>query len=239
MAVVTRYQLPDALGGMVLPEDTGGQREVLTDGTTAVWLLRFDIPGVGRVRVQKEALVEVKPPLPPEPPRGAVIKVGEALFHHHLRESAVGWVNLRTDSWTTWEALHRRNDGVPVLLVPDPLADAPELPWVRNVSAGQLNVGVSGQDTRVVVGVTDQHDDRASVWIDPLTARRMGLALLRAAAEQGATAVPEPAARPRSCPNCHSAGLPQVRHEDQLCDDGWHHAVAGWATSGVVAQPVA
>jgi len=105
---MTRYRLPAELGGMELPEDTGGVLDVLIGVHRAraeAWMLRFDIPGVGRIRVQREALEEVKPPLPPEPPLMSLVQVGVD-FYHRRSKTGIDWFKVGSDNtWETWQRL--------------------------------------------------------------------------------------------------------------------------------------
>jgi len=177
---VTRYRPSDALIAAlaeVLPEDTGSQM----DPRAGMWLLGFDLPGVGRIRIQKEALVEVEEPLPPEPPVGSVVLATTAnkpwVF---VREEPGWWYTTAMERAFTWDDVCTRS--VPVLLVPDPLAEAPELPWDA-FTGGRIG-------DRCVNRAIDQ---AGGVWVkvgsvevrvDHTMARQMGLALLRAAAGQ-------------------------------------------------------
>jgi len=122
-----KYRLPDALGGMELPEDTGGQ----LDSECGEYLLRFDIPDVGVVRVQRSALVEVKPPLPPEPPVGAY-RVGGVLCMRVTPVSDKCWVYQTADGMfdeMTFAGLCSLFGSDVTRLVPDPFAEPVELPW--------------------------------------------------------------------------------------------------------------
>lgn len=84
-----RYKLPEALGG--------GEYEALTDYRSKAgddWRFRFRIPDVGLVDVPAESLTEVKPPLPPEPPTGSVVR------DKHGRV----WVSLHGSAWA-WQSV--------------------------------------------------------------------------------------------------------------------------------------
>lgn len=194
---MTRYRLPDALGGMELPEDTGGVLDVRStgrgdvEGSGEAWLLRFDIPGLGRIRVQREALVEVKEPLPPEPPVGSVVLFGgEAVQRVEEGDADTeSWMGVGSSARYTWAFLCQINKDHPVVrLVPDPLTEAPELPW-RDGDHGlevrrEVGCGCNGQaDGDRLVRLNLGSD---SVALSPKVATVAGLALLRAAAQQEA-----------------------------------------------------
>jgi len=256
---------------MVLPEDTGGVLDS-AQKFEGVWLLRFDIPGVGRIRVQREALVEVEEPLPPEPPNFSVVRVGVRPFSRNddaPRDGGRNWHGPSSaETWREVCDIARESTGFPpVLLVPDPLTEAPELPWEVDLSVGILTVSAPDDpDTggRIRVGVADRENrESARLWFDRDVAGQMGLALLRAAAQQAARSCQtcrgegklwceahqagdgcddglmllcpdcrptnREVARPRSCPTCHSPGLPRriPGLEDPItraCTDSWHES---------------
>lgn len=174
---MTRYRLPDALGGMELPEDTGGVLDT-TQNVEGVWLLRFDIPGVGRVRIQREALIEVAEPLPPEPPVLSIANFGdEGPF---IRRTLARWQNL---GGYDFEYADLCRFGSPVLLVPDPLAEAPDLPWSSNGAdvRSLTSVEVNGRTVLDTVNIGRGNPGQTAM-LTPELARAKGLALLRAAA---------------------------------------------------------
>ncbi len=110
---MTRYRLPDALGG-------GEYEEEPITGAIAS-CKGFVIDG-HTVAIHVALLTAVAAPLPPEPPVGTIAQVGAALYQ---RRSTTGldWVNLRTDAWMTWQSLcERAGPGEPVIFVPDPKA---------------------------------------------------------------------------------------------------------------------
>lgn len=184
---MARYKLlPEQIAalGMELPEDTGAHEE------GGVWLLRFDVPGVGRVRIERGALTEVEEPLPPEPPVGSVVLVGADSASDAIVGVASGFVWRRyyngwaapgseAHDFSPWAAVCRHGP-LPVLLTPDPLADAPALPWSGRTESGEeLYVNPTTPDTTgvwVVVGMSGHRVGRD-------VARQMGLALLRAVEE--------------------------------------------------------
>jgi len=172
---MARYRLPaDLLAAMVeLPEDGGAVDE---DG---VWMLRFDLPG-GRIRIQLEALEEVPPLLPPEPGMQTVVIDKWGYAWQNVMNGRGPWCRTVKDDAAEWEELNQRF-GPLTPLVPDPLAGAPELPWEHQCSdeRGPFKVSVSSAVTRAVYVEGWSHLTAAE-------ARQMGLALLRAAAEQEA-----------------------------------------------------
>lgn len=183
---MTRYRLPDALGGMELPEDTGGVLDVRStgrgdvEGSGEAWLLRFDIPGLGRIRVQREALVEAGEPLPPEPPVGSVVLFGgEAVQRVEEGDADTeSWMGVGSSARYTWAFLCQINKDHPVVrLVPDPLTEAPELPW--RWGNGKFGIDVNRDVVNVRIGTN-------FVTAEGLPLRPAGLALLRAAAQQEA-----------------------------------------------------
>lgn len=123
---MTRYRLPDALGG--------GEVDVLHGFARDDGRLDCDVVGVGVITVPARALVEVKPPLPDEPAHPTpgnlsyfVDRYGVAWhnsIHHDQWQSSGGRPNLSWgDLWL--------NAGPLTRLVPDPFAEPVELPWRR------------------------------------------------------------------------------------------------------------
>lgn len=175
---MTRYRPSDALIAAlaeVLPEDTGSQM----DPRVGMWLLGFDLPGVGRIRIQKEALVEVEEPLPPEPPYLSIANFGEE--GPFIRRTNQRWQNL---GGYDFDYADLCRFGPPVLLVPDPLTEAPELPWEGPSEAGRrIGVHLDGDVyDPPLARITIDGRDMLSLAGD--RTRQMGLALLRAAAQQ-------------------------------------------------------
>lgn len=124
---MSRYRLPEVLGG-------GGVERAIGSDVPNGWI---------RVLVQGEdesfpmdlpatALIEIRDPIPPEPPNFSVVWIG---VRAHVRDDDPRGGG---DWWgesgrTTWEALCRiaydRTGSPPVPLVPDPFAEPVELPW--------------------------------------------------------------------------------------------------------------
>lgn len=118
---MTRYKLPDALGGGEFERLTGYKSKAGDD-----WRMRFDIPGVGLVDVPLEALTEVKPSLPEEPPDKAVVLwCGEAYQRDDkVVDPEYNWFG--DQGWVSWRDMHAGGETI-VRLVP---AHEPvELPW--------------------------------------------------------------------------------------------------------------
>jgi hypothetical protein len=162
-----RYRLPEVLGG---GEVEAARFRTELPGHTAV-----DVPGVGTVILHTGVLTELTPPLPPEPTSG-VVRCDAGYIHIKQGPSWTGHNGV----FTTWVSIHRDCEGA-VLLVPDPLAEAPELPWS----------GIAGSNDRFTVGrngrwVAFTYDGPVKAGISPELARQMGLALLKAAAGQEA-----------------------------------------------------
>lgn len=133
-------------------------------------------------------LTEVKPALPPEPPNFSTVRVGKAAFVRNDGSGGANWYG--PGGWLGWPALCETamtDTGFPpVLLVPDPVAEAPDLklPWRCELPGGDIYVGDYLNDSRVWVKVTDQHDESGAVPIAASVAREMGLALLKVAQQQ-------------------------------------------------------
>jgi hypothetical protein len=121
----------------------------------------------------------VRPPLPPEPPKWSIVLVGDMdVFQLRGRGE---WRKIGNERDFTWAEVCGYGEAAPQVLVPDPLAGAPELPWGTASEAGRRIAlaydGLIPGRPRVRVS-----DDDGAVWALSLdTARQMGLALLRAA----------------------------------------------------------
>lgn len=184
-----RYRLHSALGGGEY--DDAGDRTIGTVG--------FQFDGIeGLVYLPRKVLTEVKPPLPPEPPVGSVVLVGADPAHDARsglvsglvsRRYGAGWSTPGDDSgeFATWTEVC--DGGPPVLLVPDPLAEAPELPWdpqpldPDHPEATRTEVRIRHgwiEDTNQVGRTAN------TIRLTRDDACAKGLALLRAAAQQEA-----------------------------------------------------
>jgi len=167
---MARYVLPAELGG--------GEVEATNESYSGLpHLVAFDVDD-RVVVVHRELLTSVKPPLPPEPPVGSIVRCDEGYIH--IRQSGRGWTGHDADRFTSWPLICRDCDGA-VPLVPDPLVGAPELPWRSD--GGGLEVVVSEFNGGVYI---EDRDGGHTTVVGPRYLREMGLALLRAAAEQEA-----------------------------------------------------
>jgi hypothetical protein len=166
---MTRYQLPDALGG-------GEYDEAPITGAIAS-CKGFIIDG-HTVAVHEALLTEVVPPLPPEPPPGSVVRACGRVFEQRPDGEPGRWFDTWTNGWTRWSKVCE--EGPPALLVPDPLAGAPELPWEhRFTDGGPLKVCISSASNRAAYVEGWGH-------LTAEEARTMGLALLAAATAEDA-----------------------------------------------------
>jgi hypothetical protein len=75
---VTRYRLPDALGGGEWEGDPKASSDTV----------KFDLPGGGHFWVTVQDVDEVKPPLPPEPPYQSIVTEAPELGLALLRAAA-------------------------------------------------------------------------------------------------------------------------------------------------------
>lgn len=182
---MTKYRLPEALGA--------GECDLLTPLELAQHSRRADVQvdGLGTIDVPFDCLTELKPPLPDEPSdRGYYLAVGYGDHPFVVEKQTDCWWEIAGRRKTTWPLLNEDYPGaIFVRLVPDPLSEAPELPWrdydnAMSVSA-DIGCGCNGQEdgarlVRLVLSSTEAH-------VAPVDARRLGLALLRAATEAEAS----------------------------------------------------
>ncbi len=133
------------------------------------------MPGL-RLRLPADQLEPIAPPLPPEPPSGSAAATSFSVWLRGYR----GWFDGFKDDGTatellTWEQLHARHPGDVQVLVRDPAATAPELPWIQN-----------GSEIAVVKDAADGHPIwiglRQNAWT-PEAAEQAALAVLRAVRE--------------------------------------------------------
>ena len=174
-----------------LPEDVfdGGEYEgSLTTFAGEPWV-RFDVDGV-RFYVGLDALTEVKPPLPEEPPDLTVLRAGTAVYQ---RDDGGGpmhrwWMAGRAQS-TDWPSIA---DLAFTRLVPEPFAEPVELPWQATGGADgdrpwSVGVETSTGATPMVLVNAAVCGRGAGVYLFAAGARRMARALWAAAdaAEKG------------------------------------------------------
>lgn len=173
-----RYRLPESLGG--------GEFEAFIDyhrvGELGADFVRFDVPGVGLVDIERGGLTEVKPPLPPEPPIGSVVR----------DKNGRVWVSLQGPTPYVWQSTvggkERWADlvagrGPLTLLVPDPFAEPVELPYTLSVGH-HTKVRISAPVSRIgpIVALSLASGGRfVSPDMAPATARDLARALWAAA----------------------------------------------------------
>lgn len=114
----------------------------------------------------------VKPPLPEEPPAGSVVldRDGDAWTHKAGDDRRWECHGLEAD----WDHLNNRYGPV-VLMVPDPVASAPELPFALGSCERSAMVSAT-EGGRVSLAIENE-------WYTPDEADRIGYAILRAARE--------------------------------------------------------
>lgn len=132
------------------------------------------------VDLVKSHLTPIPDPLPPEPSVNSVVVVldlncGVQRVFSRERQQVDGWVTMAEDKWYTWAEINKI-DGKPVLLVPDPLAEAPELPYTYTQGGWRANtkVEIDGRGDVYVTIVGTQLTTRTKVD------RSVGLAIVAA-----------------------------------------------------------
>jgi hypothetical protein len=170
---VTRYRLPEALGG-------GEYEAVRQGGRAGVVLIGFDIPDVGSVDLPRSILVEVEEPPPPEPEIGAIVLAdGRPWIHtQHCWPSWLGTGGFEA----SWKDLLGDYSDLPVRLVPDPAAGV-VLPWRLGFPTGGT-ITVSRADVSLEKGVAMVSTPGPFV-LGAADARSMAAALLAAADAAG------------------------------------------------------
>lgn len=155
------------------------------------WIYPDQSPGVVRVKtrvnvdgeevwataiVPARLLDKVEPPLPPEPPMGAVVTLtpkrpAERVFSRDDESSpykSEPWFG--EDGWWSWEEICSL--GTPVRLVPDPFAEPVELPWVHAFEEGEpIKVWASSASNRAAyvegwghLAADDARDMAKALW---------------------------------------------------------------------------
>lgn len=139
-------------------------------------------PTLGLIQVTRRRLTELPPPLPPEPSEpGFYLGFVPRCDPFIVERQADGWLNVSARTFAkSWEELHDDWPGIELIrLVPDPLAEAPELPWEYVDDDGD-RVVIDRDGSDVFVNVRNQSgSDRVTVHVK---ANEMGLALIKAAA---------------------------------------------------------
>jgi hypothetical protein len=184
---VTRYRLPEALGEVEMLTDQEPTRAV----NEYRWVHHAEL---GLIQVHRNRLTEVKPPLPEDPGPGAWLVNGQVCVRTTEDDDAAPWcwpgaLAHGTSTWSEWPDLLKAVGVGPIVrLVPDPLAEAPELPWETTDADGvDVRIGRTVPAGRFAATVM------VADYIGGLTrdeACAAGLALLRASAEQEAKALP-------------------------------------------------
>lgn len=174
---MTRYRLPEALGGGEYEEYVH-----LDGGTEApVGTVAFLEDGV-LFCVGRGLLTEVKAPLPSEPPVGAFVHLA-SYFGVYERVDR-GWISANEPSGGAaheWEALRRLNSGdAPVRLLPEPFTGpVVALPWESHgVEVKQTTNGLGLGDH---VFVSTKGASYGFAQVKPAEARDMARALWAAA----------------------------------------------------------
>lgn len=120
---MTRYKLPAVLGLAECVFHSAGHDE-------GNWIVELTdvVPGM-RLELPASMLTEVKPPLPEEPPVGAVLlDYSGTAWQRFTVLGGTNWNSTGDDpNVTTWEGL--QDEGPLTHLVPDPFAEPVELPW--------------------------------------------------------------------------------------------------------------
>jgi len=128
-------------------------------------------------------LGEVKPALPPEPPNFSTVRVGKAAFVRNDGSGGANWYG--PGGWLGWPALCETamtDTGFPpVLLVPDPVAEAPDLPFTAHDEGDDTDLRLREPDKDGHIPVTLGW---GTSYLTPANARLAGLALLKAAQQQ-------------------------------------------------------
>jgi len=146
---VTRYRLPEALGG----GEVEGRliRTGVSVGVGSWPVILAQVEGIGEISVPVSAVTEVKPPLPKEPPNFSTVRIGSrAYVRYDLLPDELNWYGSHgRNSWAELVAKSMESTGFPpVVLVPDPLAEPVKLPWhaVDPHSYHRVQVRVSDAD---------------------------------------------------------------------------------------------
>lgn len=160
------YELPERLGGGIVECE-----EYEKDGNNWVW---FSV-GDWMYHCRADALTEVRPAVPEEPPHDSVLVDrfgGVWLYGSH------GWFGARRNGpaeFITWAELHG-DRGPLTQLVPDPVESAPELPYNSDGATVEVKRLSSTDDLPVWLFVP-------STWRTPEQAEEIAAAILRAARE--------------------------------------------------------
>lgn len=178
---MTSYRLPDWLGGHEV--DILGVRG---DGDRICRPRTDDIQNDERVEIHihPDLLVEIKPPLPEEPPSGGAAATTYSVYVR----CAKGWFDAFASDdpirFKTWEWLNHEHPEIRPLAF-DPVANAPELPYVlADESDDRITVSTGPGPFRrncVDIGFNLHEDATDYCRYEPDEAELLGLAILRAA----------------------------------------------------------
>lgn len=170
---MTTYRLPEAWGGLEV-EESFGSYDSVPDGYLMVLLPRSQWAAL----FPKDALTEVKPPIPAEPEPGAYL-IGDALWFRPADARGARWVGPDGICWE-WEQAWRRSltrpDVTITPLVPSVPVEPVQLPWeFADEDGDKVRV-----DRARDVWTIDRAGGRTIVVLSP-EARRSMIAALSAA----------------------------------------------------------
>lgn len=172
---MTLYRLPDNLGGREVECTLYEQ-----DGNTWLW---FSLDGKWMIHTREEALTKVSPPLPPEPPVGAILAGGGCHWLHGAR----GWFDVWTSMsiavearFLPWADLFERYGDQLVPLVPDPAFGCNDSKFSVTDNDGDT-VEIEKSSSR---GSCYVNADSPGVTLAPSEARRAAAKLLHFAAQE-------------------------------------------------------
>lgn len=174
---MTTYRLPAELGGIEVRNAgmRGDGRLILVPVAPELAELDWEFC------LDQGALTEVKPPLPPEPPVRTVVldREGDAWIRNASEDRPWACFDLSAD----WKHLNDRYGPVTVM-VPDPVASAPELPFSLDSCNVVATVAVDRDNAGTFVAICACNlDHQESERYTPDEAERIGYAILRAARE--------------------------------------------------------
>jgi len=111
----------------------GGEVELIGELETSYKRPGIKLSDGTVVYVPRDLLTEVKPPLPPEPPVGSVVRNRYNQVYVRSGRETYPWSLAGGVGTYDWVHVLAKGPGwvAPVLLVPDPLAEAPDLPYAH------------------------------------------------------------------------------------------------------------
>lgn len=174
--IVYTHELPPHLGGWPCrPLGSAANNELGQMLTLVEYAVQApEQPRTFRIFVDRHELTEVEPPKP-EPPSGSAVAANYSVW---LRGHG-GWFDgFEPDvgrEFLTWQQLNTRHPEVQVLVY-DPVASAPELPWQLPVSGSSARIHHDGDlPGRICIDIPDGD-------YSPTEAAEIAGVLLRAAA---------------------------------------------------------